>query len=198
MSFEDLSCFFRENPRFAVAFSGGVDSSFLLAAAVEAGCDVKAYGVKTAFQYPCEIQDATRLAEELQVPFQLIELDIFAHADICENGPDRCYRCKRLMFSTIKDRMRQDGFTLLADATNADDDPARRPGFVALKEYGVVSPLRAAGLGKEAIRAASRQRGLFTAEKPSRSCLAVRAPEGATLHPALIDELALSVSEVSP
>lgn len=188
MGNESLKRFFRENPRFAVAFSGGVDSSFLLAAAVKAGCAVKAYGVRTAFQFASELEDSKRLAEALQVPFELIDKDIFQEAAVCANGPDRCYWCKRFLFSEIQRRMRRDGFYLLADGTNSDDRPENRPGFAALDELGVVSPLRLAHMGKDEIRAASREKGLFTAEKPSRSCIAVFAPEGHLLTPQLIEQ----------
>ncbi|WP_449314732.1 ExsB family transcriptional regulator [Rubneribacter sp.] len=178
---EPLGEFFARTPRLAVAFSGGCDSSYLLAAAVRAGCEVRAYGVRTAFQPSFETQDALRLARELGADFQLIGADVLSRADICANPPDRCYRCKTFIFSTILEHMAKDGFGVLADGTNATDDPANRPGFRALAELGVVSPLRRAGLTKDGVRAASRDLGLFTAGKPSFSCLAVHVPAGKPL-----------------
>ena len=172
---EALAGFFARTPRLAVAFSGGCDSSYLLAAALRAGCDVKAYGVRTAFQPAFEIDDARRLATELGADFELTDADVLAHDEICANGSDRCYRCKAFIFSTILERMALDGYEVLADGTNATDDPANRPGFQALAELGVTSPLRRAGMTKEMVRAASRELGLFTADKPSFSCLAVHA-----------------------
>ena len=142
---EPLGEFFARTPRLAVAFSGGCDSSYLLAAAVRAGCDVKAYGVRTAFQPAFEIDDARRLAAELGADFELIDADVLARDEVCANGPDRCYRCKAFIFSTILERMARDGYEILADGTNATDDPANRPGFQALAELGVTSPLRRAG-----------------------------------------------------
>lgn len=183
---ESLAAFFARTPRFALAFSGGCDSAYLLAAALRAGCDVKAYGVRTAFQAAFEIDDSLRLAAELRAPFELIDVDVFAHPDVCANGPDRCYRCKRLIFSTVWEAARADGFTVLADGTNATDDPANRPGFRALAELGVVSPLRRAGMTKDDVRAASRALGLFTADKPSFSCLAVHSPAGQALTPEVL------------
>ena len=181
---EALDAFFARTPRLAVAFSGGCDSSFLLVAALRAGCDVKAYGVRTAFQPAFEIDDAKRLAAELGADFELVDADVLAQGEICANGPDRCYRCKTFIFSTILARMAEDGFEVLADGTSVDYaiathriDPAR-PGFQALAELGVVSPLRRAGMAKDDVRAASRELGLFTADKPSFSCIAVHVGAG--------------------
>lgn len=103
---------------------------------------------------------------------------MLAQGEICANGPDRCYRCKTFIFSTILARMAEDGFEVLADGTNVTDDPANRPGFRALAELGVVSPLRRAGMTKDDVRAASRELGLFTADKPSFSCIAVHVGAG--------------------
>lgn len=187
---EALTGFFARTPRLAVAFSGGCDSSYLLAAALRAGCDVKAYGVRTAFQPAFEIDDARRLATELGADFELTDADVLAHDEICANGSDRCYRCKAFIFSTILERMALDGYEVLADGTNATDDPANRPGFQALAELGVTSPLRCAGMTKEMVRAASRELGLFTADKPSFSCLAVHVPRGERVTQAALDAAA--------
>ena len=187
---EALAGFFARTPRLAVAFSGGCDSSYLLAAALRAGCDVKAYGVRTAFQPAFEIDDARRLATELGADFELTDADVLAHDEICANGSDRCYRCKAFIFSTILERMALDGYEVLADGTTATDDPANRPGFQALAELGVTSPLRRAGMTKEMVRAASRELGLFTADKPSFSCLAVHVPRGERVTQAALDAAA--------
>lgn len=187
---EALAGFFARTPRLAVAFSGGCDSSYLLAAALRAGCDAKAYGVRTAFQPAFEIDDARRLAAELGADFELIDADVLARDEVCANGSDRCYRCKAFIFSTILERMARDGYEVLADGTNATDDPANRPGFQALAELGVTSPLRRAGMTKEMVRAASRELGLFTADKPSFSCLAVHVPRGEHVTQAALDAAA--------
>ncbi len=187
---EALEDFFVRTPRLAVAFSGGCDSSYLLAAALHAGCKVKAYGVRTAFQPAFEIDDARRLAVELGADFEPIDADVLAHDEVCENGPDRCYRCKTFIFSTIRARMAADGFEVLADGTNTTDDPANRPGFQALAELDVVSPLRRAGMSKDDVRVASRELGLFTADKPSFSCLAVHVPKGERITQAALDAAA--------
>ena len=167
---EALDAFFARTPRLAVAFSGGCDSSFLLAAALRAGCDVRAYGVRTAFQPAFEIEDAQRLAAELGADFELVDADVLAQGEICANALDRCYRCKTFIFSTILARMAEDGFWVLADGTNVTDDPANRPGFPGARRAG--RGVAAASRGhdeRRRARAASRELGLFTADKPSRA-----------------------------
>lgn len=179
------------NPRlrYGLAFSGGCDSSFLLAALVHAGIDVKAYMVMTAFQAPFELDDAQRVAEEIGAEFELIRADVLSHDEVCANPPDRCYWCKRFIFGTILDAMERDGRKILLDGTNASDDPSRRPGFRALAELGVVSPLRDAGFSKDCVRAASRLMGLSTADKPNFSCFATRVPAGNRIDQAVLDRV---------
>jgi len=174
-SFEE---FCQKHPKVALAFSGGCDSSYLLAALLEKGVEVKAYLVLSAFLYPFEREDALRVASELSADLEIIEADVLSEEEVCANEPDRCYRCKRFIFGTIQDHMKKDGFTVLVDGTNADDDPSRRPGFQALAELGVLSPLRLAGLTKEEVREASQKRSLFTWDKPNFSCLATKIEQG--------------------
>lgn len=176
--------------RYGLAFSGGCDSSFLLASLMRAGRNVKAYMVMTAFQATFELDDARRVVEETGAPFELIFADVLANDEVCANPPDRCYRCKRFIFGTILEHMARDGRTVLLDGTNATDDPARRPGFRALAELGVVSPLRVAGFTKDQVRAASRAIGLSTADKPNFSCFATKVPTGAPITGEAIEAVA--------
>ena len=176
-----LEQFFKENPKAAVAFSGGVDSAYLLYAAVTYGSDVKAYYVKTAFQPRFELTDAEKLATELGIRMQVIHLDILSSKIITDNPPDRCYHCKKAIFSAIRAAAKQDGFSLLLDGTNASDDAADRPGMRALEELSVRSPLREAGLSKVQIRRLSRDAGLFTCDKPAYACLATRISAGESI-----------------
>ena len=173
-----LEQFFHAHPRAAVAFSGGTDSALLLWAAKTYGCDVHAYYMKTTFQPAFELADARRLAGELYVPMTVIETDILAVPGAAANGPDRCYHCKRQLFSELWQRARRDGHTLLLDGTNASDDEGDRPGMQALRELEVRSPLRECGLTKDEVRRLSREAGLFTWEKPAYACLATRIPTG--------------------
>lgn len=177
----ELERFFAENPCAAVAFSGGADSAYLLYAAVKAGANVKAYYVKTAFQPQFELEDAKKLAGELGTPMQVLPLDILCDQTVMANPPDRCYHCKKRIFSAIRAAAAQDGFSVLLDGTNASDDAGDRPGIRALKELSVRSPLREAGLTKAEIRRLSKEAGLFTHDKPAYACLATRIPTGETI-----------------
>ena len=170
--------FFRQTPRAAAAFSGGTDSALLLYLAKQNGCDVHAYYVKTAFQPEFELEDARRLVGELDIPMTVVELDILAVPEAAANGPDRCYYCKRAIFTALQGAAREDGYTVLLDGTNASDDAGDRPGMRALRELGVRSPLRECGITKAEVRRLSREAGLFTWEKPAYACLATMREMG--------------------
>lgn len=173
-----LRAFFEENPRVALAFSGGVDSAFLLWAATACGADIRAYYVNSPFQPAFELADAHRLAEELGADMAVLPLDVLQNETVTANPPDRCYPCKQAIFSAILEAAAADGHSLVADGTNASDDAGDRPGMRALRELSVRSPLREAGLTKNEIRALSKEAGLFTWNKPSYACLATRIPTG--------------------
>ncbi len=177
----ELSCFFRENPQVALAFSGGVDSAYLLHAAVTAGADVTAYYVSSAFQPEFELRDAQRLARELGANMRVLELDVLSDSTIAANPADRCYHCKKRIFTAIAQAAKEDGYALLIDGTNASDDAADRPGIRALQELSVRSPLRECGITKAQVRELSREAGLFTWDKPAYACLATRIPTGETI-----------------
>ncbi|MGM9653267.1 MAG: ATP-dependent sacrificial sulfur transferase LarE [Eubacteriales bacterium] len=170
--------FFAAHPKAAVAFSGGVDSAYLLYAAKENGAEIRAYYVKSVFQPQFELEDAVRLAEQLQVPMRILTADVLSSPTVTSNPPDRCYHCKRLIFDAIRRAAAEDGFSVLLDGTNASDDAADRPGVRALQELQVLSPLRECGLTKDRIRSLSREAGLFTWDKPAYACLATRIPTG--------------------
>ena len=172
----ELRGFFEQYPDVAIAFSGGVDSAYLLYAARRYAKRVKAYYVKTAFQPQFELDDAKRLAVELGAEMQVLEADILHDPAIVSNPVDRCYHCKKKLFSYILKAAREDGVSVLLDGTNASDDASDRPGMRAIAELSVRSPLRECGLTKDAIRQLSREAGLFTHDKPAYACLATRIP----------------------
>lgn len=176
-----LETFFHRVPKAAVAFSGGTDSAFLLWAAKRYGCNVRAYYVKTAFQPRFEYEDALRLARELGVSMTTVELDILSVPEAAANGAQRCYYCKRALFTRLWQAVRADGYTVLLDGTNASDDAGDRPGMRALQELEVRSPLRECGVTKEEVRRLSREAGLFTWDKPAYACLATRIPTGTAI-----------------
>ena len=185
----DLQAFFRENPRAALGFSGGVDSALLLWAGVTYGEQVRPYFVKTAFQPQFELEDARRLCRELGVELTVIELDILAAPRVAENPGDRCYHCKRALFTALRDRAQADGFSLLLDGTNASDDAGDRPGMRAISELSVRSPLRECGLTKDQVRALSKEAGLFTWDKPAYACLATRIPTGEAITAEVLEQV---------
>ena len=157
-----LQDFFSENPRVALAFSGGVDSAWLLYAAVQSGAQVRAYYVKTAFQPRFEYEDAMKLASELGADMVTIPMDILADEIVASNPANRCYFCKQRIFGAILNAAKADGFDLVVDGTNASDKDDDRPGMRALQELSVRSPLRECGLTKQEIRRLSKEAGLFT------------------------------------
>lgn len=174
----DLKEFFRQHPKAAIAFSGGVDSSYLLYAALQCGADVRAYYVKGAFQPQFELDDAQRLARDIHAPMTVLRADVLRDETVTANPANRCYYCKKVVFSSIAQAALADGYTVLLDGTNASDDAGDRPGMRALQELQVLSPLRLCGLTKPEIRRLSKEARLFTWDKPAYACLATRIPTG--------------------
>ncbi len=178
---QKLRDFFEEHGRVALAFSGGTDSTYLLHAAVSSGAEVSAYTVRTAFQTPEETERAARLAELIGARHTVLDLDILFVPGIRENPEDRCYLCKKAVFSAISGRALSDGFTVVIDGTNASDDFSERPGMRALVEMGILSPLRSAGITKAQVRTLSKAANLPTWNMNSNSCLATRVPCGTVI-----------------
>ncbi|MBE6041008.1 MAG: ATP-dependent sacrificial sulfur transferase LarE [Clostridiales bacterium] len=178
--------FFEKNKRAAIAFSGGVDSSYLLYAAAKAGCTVTAYYVSSQFQPEFEFKDAVSVVEcieklipgDKRIELKVIKADVLADQVVCSNPPDRCYYCKKVIMGCIRRAAEEDGYRIICDGTNASDDVADRPGWKALGEFGVRSPLRECGLTKTEIRELSREAGLPVWNKPAYACLATRIMTG--------------------
>lgn len=179
----ELRDFFQECPKVALGFSGGVDSAYLLYAALDHGAQVRPYFIKTAFQPQFELEDARRLCAQLGVELTVLELDVLQIPGVAENPPDRCYHCKRALFGRLRQQAQADGYTVLIDGTNASDDAGDRPGMRALGELSVRSPLRECGITKAQVRALSKEAGLFTWDKPAYACLATRVPTGEAITP---------------
>ena len=179
----ELRDFFQECPKVALGFSGGVDSAYLLYAALDHGAQVRPYFIKTAFQPQFELEDARRLCAQLGVELTVVELDVLQIPGVVENPPDRCYHCKRALFGRLRQQAQADGYTVLIDGTNASDDAGDRPGMRALGELSVRSPLRECGITKAQVRALSKEAGLFTWDKPAYACLATRVPTREAVTP---------------
>lgn len=173
-----LEGYFAAYNRIAVAFSGGVDSTYLLYAAVKAGAEVKAYCVRSAFQPGFEYDEAKKLAERIGADMEVIEVDVLSDDKVTANPPDRCYYCKTRIMTAIRAAAAADGYETVCDGTNASDDASDRPGHKALEELGIKSPLKECGLTKTDIRRLSREAGLPTWNKPAYACLATRIRTG--------------------
>ncbi len=174
-----------------VAYSGGVDSTFLLKVAVDV-LGEKALGVTARSEtYPdWEYKASRELAQQLgfkQITISSEELDIEHFA---ANPTDRCYYCKRELFGKLKQLAAEQGISQVVDGSNASDLADHRPGSRAGQELGIRSPLQEAGLSKEEIRTLSRQLGLPTWDKPAFACLASRFPYGERITPAKLKMVA--------
>lgn len=170
--------FFREHPKLALGFSGGVDSSFLLHSALKMKVDVLPVYVRTQFVTDHDLEAARRFCREEGVELVVSDLDILSSEDVASNGPLRCYHCKTMIFGRIIQIARERGYDVVVDGTNASDQEGDRPGFRALRELGVGSPLRECGITKSTIRRMSRTERLSTWNAPSNSCLATRVRSG--------------------
>ncbi len=186
---ENLKDFFKEHGEIAIAFSGGTDSSYLMYVAKKYAKRVKAYYVNAEFQPAFELEDAEKLAKELDVDMEIINLEVLSNLVVKSNPHDRCYHCKNQIFSNILAHAKQDGFTEIIDGTNASDDEGDRPGMKALKEMKVLSPLRICGITKKMVRDFSKEANLFTWDKPSYACLATRIPTGTEIDKLTLDKV---------
>lgn len=177
--YDRLQSILREMKSALVAFSGGVDSTLLLKVARDVLMDrVEAITIDAPFHSRFEVQEARRLAAVTGARHSVLDVHGLQIEGLSSNPPDRCYLCKKAVFSLCAERAREAGLAFLLDGSNTDDLKDYRPGRRALEELAVRSPLLEAGLAKAEIRQLSRQLGLDTWNKPALACLLTRFPHG--------------------
>lgn len=178
--------------KIVLAFSGGVDSALLLKIASSLRKDendVVAMFFKAPSSTEEDLVNAKNLAEEMGVKLFIKDVDIFVDDHIVNNSKDRCYHCKSHLFKQaikLKDEL---GYGYVIDGTNTDDHKVYRPGLMALRDLGVVSPLNMAGFSKQMVRALADDLDISVAKRPSAPCLLTRFPYGTKITPAKLDRL---------
>jgi len=174
-NYEELVNYIKDLGHVAVAFSGGVDSTFLSYAAKEAlGDKAIAITIKSPYIPDWEIIEARELAEQIGIKHIVLEATI--DESINNNPSNRCYLCKTVVFTKILEEAKSHGAKVVIDGSNFDDTKDYRPGLVALKELSISSPLMACGWTKDMIRAKSKEVNLATHDKPAYACLLTRIP----------------------
>ena len=169
----------KQMKKVAIAYSGGADSNFLLKVAKDTlGDNVIAITISAMMHSSREIEEAVAYAKEYGVNHILCNIENLDLPDFIENGPLRCYHCKKFVFSKIKEIASEHNIKYILDGTNLSDLDDYRPGLKALEELNIVSPLKNAKLTKEEIRILSKELNVSTYKKPSFSCLATRIPLG--------------------
>ena len=187
---EKLKTIISKYSAVTIAFSGGVDSTFLAKVAGEVLNDKVLLITATSSTYPfSELEDAKKFAKQMGISHKVIVSEETDIPGFSNNPPDRCYYCKNELFEKIIYIAEKENPGGIFDGSNADDTNDYRPGMKALKEKGIVSPLKEAGMTKEDIRYFSRQYGLETADKPAYACLASRFPYGEEITPDKLDRV---------
>ena len=180
-----LESHFKSLKSVVVAFSGGVDSTLVLAVAHRVLGDNRVLAVTARSESLAarELLGAKQVAANIGVEHLILKTDEMSSPKYRENPVNRCYHCKSELYSKLAAIAGQRNFSHIVNGINRDDLGDHRPGIVAAKEFGVLSPLSQAGFGKSDVRELSRQLGLTTAEKPAMPCLSSRVPYGQPITP---------------
>ena len=177
----------------AVALSGGLDSRFIVHAALRAGCDVLALHARGVHIPESDTRNAESWARKRGLRLLVLDVEILNLEDVAENTRERCYQCKKHLMKLMMERA---GRRVLCDGTNADDLGMYRPGLRALDEEGVRSPLVDAGIGKARIRELGRATGLEDPDQAARPCLLTRLPYGMRPDASLLRRIAVAESRL--
>jgi len=176
--------------RVAVAYSGGLDSSFLLTVAHEVlPGNVLAITIVSDAQPSIDSESASEYAKKLGVEHRIEEVNVCSIPEFVENSSQRCYFCKREDFSMMLQVAAKEGFSVLLDGSTVDDVSDYRPGMVAARELGVLSPLLEVGFSKQEIRDAAKALGMPQWQKPASPCLASRVPYGTRITPEMLRQI---------
>lgn len=186
--YEKLKSIIKDCGKIAIAFSGGVDSTFLTKVAKDVlGENAVAVTISSILVTDDELKEADDFCKAENIEHLIYNADVLSIPGFENNTPDRCYICKKAIFTNVQNLVGERGISVIAEGTNVDDDGDYRPGMRAIKELGVRSPLKEAGLTKAEIRELSCMLGLKTWNKPSCACLASRFAYGEVINKDKLD-----------
>lgn len=176
-----------------IAFSGGVDSSLILIMACEAaaktGKKVYAVTMDTVLHPKADVETVKKVLEKTNAIHEILTMDELAVPEIRNNPKNRCYLCKKALYTKMMDFAREKGAEILLEGSNEDDLHVYRPGLQAVKELGILSPLAECGVTKAEVREVAAEYEISTANRPSTPCLATRLPYGAELDLELLKRI---------
>ena len=188
--YELLKSKLRDMGKVVIAYSGGVDSNFLLkVASDELGENAIAVTIHAMMHSDREIEESKNYAKEFGVNHIVVNIDNFKVEKFIENNSDRCYHCKKEVFKVVKEIAAKHNIKYVLDGTNLDDLSDFRPGLKALEELNIISPLKECGLTKDDIRQLSKDMELNTHNKPAFACLATRIPYGTKITKELLKKI---------
>ena len=187
---DKLAAILRDMGSVVVAYSGGIDSTFVASAAFDALGEraLAVTGVSPSIPKK-EVEEAKQLTAQIGIAHRLIETHEMDRPGYVENSPERCYHCKEELYTLLGEITKIQGYDQVVDGCNLDDIGDFRPGRRAAAEHGVRSPLIEAGLTKDEIRALSKERGLPTWDKPAMACLSSRIPYGSRVTVEALDQI---------